>query len=57
VHHIDCDKENNTASNLVVVNGWQHNKAHAALEGCVKRLIEAGALRFNRELMIYEVAI
>jgi hypothetical protein len=55
VHHIDCSKTNNRLDNLVVVSNWQHNKAHASLEHCVSDLIRLGVLRFNRELLCYEV--
>lgn len=55
VHHIDCDKENNAIENLVVVDVIEHNKAHGSLNSCAKRLIEIGALQFNRSTLRYEV--
>lgn len=55
VHHIDCDKQNNSTDNLVLVSNWQHNRAHASLEGNVKGLLKLGVLRFNRKDSKYEI--
>jgi len=55
VHHIDCDKQNNDLENLVVLDHWRHNVAHAGLENCVKDLFAMGVLAFDRDASAYVV--
>jgi L-lactate utilization protein LutB len=54
-HHINCDPQDNRLRNLVVVDRWQHNSAHASLEQNVKALLQKGVLKFNRKKLRYEV--
>src|ERR1035441_2689917 len=39
VHHIDCDKDNNTPENLAVMSLSQHSSAHQSVNGILKGLI------------------
>lgn len=56
VHHIDCDPSNNALSNLYLESGHtDHNITHASLNKCVARLMQMGALKFNKENGLYYV--
>lgn len=47
VHHIDCDKKNNSPDNLSVLTRAQHSSAHQSINGIIKGLIGAGIVWFD----------
>ena len=49
VHHIDCDKVNNSPNNLIICNRSDHAAYHATLETLVKPLMEQGIIIFDPE--------
>lgn len=56
VHHINCVEDDNRVENLHVCSSIrEHNMAHASLLKCVKPLMEAGFLTFDREQNKYVV--
>lgn len=49
VHHIDCNKGNNTVTNLYLCRDKSHHaKVHASLDAAVMELMKAGHLRFKK---------
>jgi hypothetical protein len=55
IHHINCNMQDNRIDNLIIVDRWQHNKVHNALETCVEALLQQGHLKFNSKEFKYEV--
>lgn len=47
VHHIDADKHNNRADNLVLLTRSEHRTAHSSLEAIVPALLRSGIVRFD----------
>ncbi len=56
VHHIDGDKQNNSETNLIVTNNYQHHKLiHASLQEVAYELYKRGNIIFNKTTNKYEV--
>lgn len=56
VHHIDCDKRNNSLDNLVAFpSNKEHRKAHLSIDKLVPALIARDIIFFDRELGIYRM--
>ena len=55
VHHINCVKNDNRLTNLVVCKSFQHNLAHKSFEKIAKELIDLKYVKFNRRKFEYEV--
>jgi len=47
VHHINLQKEDNRAENLIVVTRTQHGLLHAQLEAAAAQLLDAGLVTFS----------
>lgn len=54
IHHIDCVKDNNSLTNLWITDSSGHTKAHNSLNNCVKSLMDAGVLIFDKIEGIYK---
>lgn len=57
IHHVDCIKLNNEIENLWLTDNTGHIMAHNSLAQCVKPLMDAGLLWFDRKKGIYKVTI
>ena len=56
VHHIDCNRSNNSPENLYLCkNKYHHGKAHASFSSLLPELIRRGIFVFNREKGLYEI--
>lgn len=56
VHHIDCNKRNNRASNLHLFGDVaSHLRSHRSLDALVPGLLAAGVISFNSEQGVYEL--
>ena len=56
VHHIDCDKHNNSRDNLhVFTSQSDHRQAHCSIERLVSVLLERGIVRFDRADGVYRL--
>lgn len=49
VHHVDLDKMNNEASNLVIADRTQHANWHVQLERIAVSLMQRGMVSFDKE--------
>lgn len=55
IHHIDCDKANNSIDNLCLNNTQtEHHLTHGSLNKCVKALLGLGVLIFDKESKTYK---
>lgn len=57
VHHVDCEKQNNSPSNLYVCrDDAEHQSLHQQLEEVSSCLVKAGAINFDKENGRYFIA-
>lgn len=47
IHHIDCDKHNNSPTNLWLCGKKEHIKCHRSIEKMIKPLLEKGIIEFR----------
>jgi hypothetical protein len=54
-HHIDCDHSNDDESNKIELSNSQHHITHGSINKLIKLLLERKIIKFNSNLLIYEL--
>lgn len=57
IHHIDCDKENDSLDNLYLCSSSKHKKLHYQLETISRDLIKLGFIIFDKDIGEYKLVL
>ena len=57
VHHINCDKHDNSPENLWLCSHKEHLSIHRSIEKLIKPLMESGVIIFDEEKKEYSMTV